>query len=81
MLDDGTKVAVKRLLIHSSLTYDQCETAFMREVELMSKLRHGNLIQLLAYCKDGNERLLVYEYMQNKSLSFYIFGISHSHGS
>jgi len=74
MLDDGTKVAVKRLIIHSSLTYDQCETAFMREVELMSKLRHGNLIQLLAYCKDGNERLLVYEYMQNKSLSFYIFG-------
>jgi len=75
MLNDGTKVAVKRLIVHSSLTYDQCETAFMREVELMSKLRHGNLIQLLAYCKDGNERLLVYEYMQNKSLSFYIFGI------
>ncbi|XP_066347958.1 putative inactive G-type lectin S-receptor-like serine/threonine-protein kinase SRK [Miscanthus floridulus] len=62
------------VIVHSSLTYDQCETAFMREVELMSKLRHGNLIQLLAYCKDGNERLLVYEYMQNKSLSFYIFG-------
>jgi hypothetical protein len=50
----------------------------MREVELMSKQRHVNFIQLLAYCKDGNERLLVYEHMQNKSLSFYIFGIHSS---
>jgi len=46
----------------------------MREVKVMSKLRHGNLIQLLFYCKDGNERVLVYEYMKNKSLDRYIFG-------
>ncbi|KAL6844523.1 hypothetical protein ACP4OV_026196 [Aristida adscensionis] len=71
LLSDGRKVAVKRL--KSSLT-DQGSKAFMREVEVMSKLRHGNLVQLLCYCKDGSEHLLVYEYMQNKNLDLYIFG-------
>ena len=46
----------------------------MREVQLMSELKHDNLAQLLAYCKDGNERILVYEYMENRSLNLYIFG-------
>ncbi|RLM74420.1 hypothetical protein C2845_PM15G23120 [Panicum miliaceum] len=74
ILSDGQKVAVKRLIIRSSRTDDEDEKAFDREVELMSKLRHGNLVQLLAYCKDGSERLLVYEYMRNRSLNFYIHG-------
>lgn len=46
----------------------------MREVEVMSELKHENLARLLAYCKDGNERILVYEYMENRSLNLYIFG-------
>jgi len=46
----------------------------MREVQLMSELKHDNLAQLLAYCKHGNERILVYEYMENRSLNLYIFG-------
>jgi serine/threonine protein kinase len=46
----------------------------MREVKVMSELKHDNLAQLLAYCKDGNERILVYEYMENRSLNLYIFG-------
>ena len=71
-LPDGRKVAVKRL-IQSSLT-DEGVNAFMREVGVMSKLRHGNLLQLLSYCQDGKERILVYEYMKNKSLNLYIFG-------
>ncbi|KAF8660133.1 hypothetical protein HU200_057692 [Digitaria exilis] len=58
-LSDGKKVAIKRLIIQPSHTDDEGEKAFDRELELMSKLRHGNLVQLLAYCKDGNERLLV----------------------
>lgn len=74
-LSDGQKVAVKRLIILSSHTDDEDEKAFDREVELMSKLRHGNLVQLLAYCKDGSDRLLVYEYMKNRSLNFYIHGM------
>ena len=40
-----------------------------------AKLRHANLVSLLAYCDQGNERALVYEYMQNKSLDIYIFGM------
>ena len=71
-LPDGRKVAVKRL-IQYSLT-DEGVNAFVRVVGVMSKLRHGNLLQLLSYCQDGKERILVYEYMKNKSLNLYIFG-------
>ncbi|KAF8651284.1 hypothetical protein HU200_063534 [Digitaria exilis] len=73
-LRDGGKVAVKRL--HSSLI-DEGGEAFMREVEVMPMLRHANLAQLLSYCNEGNERILVYEYMKNKSLNLYIFGEDH----
>jgi serine/threonine protein kinase len=48
---------------------------FTREVELVSELRHDNLVRLLAYCSDDNERILVYEYVQNRSLNLYIFGM------
>lgn len=71
-LPDGRKVAVKKLT-QTSMTDEGTET-FMREVEVMSKLKHENLAQLLAYCKDGNERILVYEFMKNRSLNLYIFG-------
>ncbi|KAL6844525.1 hypothetical protein ACP4OV_026198 [Aristida adscensionis] len=76
-LPNGRKVAVKRLIhpFHS----DESGEAFIREVEVMSKLRHGNLVQLLSYCKDGNERVLIYEFMQNKSLDLYIFGEDPGH--
>jgi hypothetical protein len=40
----------------------------------MSRVRHGNLSQLLAHCIEGDERILVYEYMPKKSLDVYIFG-------
>jgi serine/threonine protein kinase len=46
----------------------------MREVAVMSKLRHDNLVRLLAFSDQANERVMVYEYMQNRSLNLYIFG-------
>ncbi|KAG0527659.1 hypothetical protein BDA96_06G252100 [Sorghum bicolor] len=70
-LTDGRKVAVKR--VTQSYLTDEGVEIFMREVEVMSELKHDNLAQLLAYCKDGNERILVYEYMENRSLNLYIF--------
>jgi serine/threonine protein kinase len=73
-IPDGRKVAVKRII--QSPLVDEGGEAFMREVEVMSKLKHGNLVQLLSYCKDGNEQIIVYEYMKNKSLDLYIFGTS-----
>ncbi|XP_066350085.1 G-type lectin S-receptor-like serine/threonine-protein kinase At4g27290 [Miscanthus floridulus] len=76
-LTDGRKVAVKR--ITQSYLTDEGDEIFMREVQLMSELKHDNLAQLLAYCKDGNERILVYEYMENRSLNLYIFARDPSH--
>ncbi|OEL26180.1 G-type lectin S-receptor-like serine/threonine-protein kinase [Dichanthelium oligosanthes] len=68
----GRKVAVKRLKL-SSLP-NRVLDDFTREVAVMSKLLHDNLVQLLAFRDQGNERLLVYEYMHNRSLNLYIFG-------
>ncbi|CAO2043884.1 unnamed protein product [Urochloa humidicola] len=76
ILPNGRKVAVKKLT-QSSAT-DGGSEDFMREVQVMSRLKHENLAQLLAYCKEGNERLLVYEYMKNRSLNLYIFASDHT---
>uniref|UniRef100_A0A0E0NWT1 Protein kinase domain-containing protein n=1 Tax=Oryza rufipogon TaxID=4529 RepID=A0A0E0NWT1_ORYRU len=58
------KIAVKRLKPSALSTKGLHD--FTREVELMSRVRHGNLSQLLAYCIEGDERILVYEYMPKK---------------
>uniref|UniRef100_A0ACD5V3Z9 Uncharacterized protein n=1 Tax=Avena sativa TaxID=4498 RepID=A0ACD5V3Z9_AVESA len=73
-LAEGRIIAVKRLK-QSALTR-KGKKDFAREVEVMAGLRHGSLLRLLAYYNQGKERILVYEYMQNKSLNIYIFGTS-----
>ena len=47
---------------------------FIMEVLLLSLLRHSNLVYLLGYCTDGDQRLLVYEYMPKGSLEDHLFG-------
>ncbi|XP_037482510.1 receptor-like serine/threonine-protein kinase SD1-8, partial [Triticum dicoccoides] len=71
-LPGGTMVAVKRL--KQSLLTDKGKQHFSREVEVMSTLTHVNLAKLLYYCREGDEWILVYEWMEKKSLNLYIFG-------
>ncbi|KAK1259828.1 Brassinosteroid LRR receptor kinase [Acorus gramineus] len=63
-LKDGNTVAIKKLINVSR----QGDKEFMAEMETIGKIKHRNLVPLLGYCKVGEERLLVYEYMRFGSL-------------
>ncbi|CAH2053591.1 unnamed protein product [Thlaspi arvense] len=67
---DGSQIAVKRLKAWSNRE----EIDFAVEVEVLARIRHKNLLSVRGYCAEGQERLLVYEYMPNLSL------VSHLHG-
>ncbi|KAF9587454.1 hypothetical protein IFM89_002635 [Coptis chinensis] len=71
MLSDGREVAVKKLLV----TSHQGKSQFVAEISTISAVQHRNLVKLYGCCIEGANRLLVYEYLKNKSLDQALFGL------
>lgn len=74
-LKDGSHVAIKKLVRLSH----QGDREFMAEMETLGKIKHRNLVPLLGYCKVGEERLLVYEFMEFGSLEEVLHGRTRDH--
>lgn len=70
-LDDGTKIAVKRM--EAGVISTKALDEFQAEIAVLSKVRHRHLVALLGYSIEGNERILVYEYMPQGALSRHLF--------
>ncbi|KAL5977026.1 hypothetical protein ACLOJK_021364 [Asimina triloba] len=69
-LSDGSLVAVKQL----SAASRQATSQFVTEIATISAVQHKNLVKLYGCCIEGDKRLLVYEYLENKSLDQALFG-------
>ncbi|XP_040971661.1 probable LRR receptor-like serine/threonine-protein kinase At1g07650 [Gossypium hirsutum] len=70
ILLDGTIIAVKQLSSRSK----QGNREFVNEIGMISSLQHSNVVRLYGCCAEGDQLLLVYEYMENNNLALALFG-------
>ncbi|XP_020202722.1 putative serine/threonine-protein kinase isoform X3 [Cajanus cajan] len=70
VLRDGTQVAIKSLSVESK----QGTHEFMTEIDMISNIRHPNLVELIGCCVEGSHRILVYEFLENNSLASSLLG-------
>ncbi|KAJ4951815.1 hypothetical protein NE237_028647 [Protea cynaroides] len=70
VLPNGKEVAIKSLKASSG----QGDREFQAEVEIISRVHHKYLVSLVGYCMDGSQRMLVYEFVPNKTLEFHLHG-------
>ncbi|KAA8546268.1 hypothetical protein F0562_002993 [Nyssa sinensis] len=85
ILEDGRQVAVKRAEVSAASSYavgtkrqEDKDIAFLNELESLSRLNHKNLVPLLGFCEDSNERVLVYEYMNNGTVHDHLYKLQSS---
>lgn len=70
-LPDGRMVAVKQLKAGSG----QGDREFRAEVEIISRVHHRHLVSLVGFCIHDNQRLLIYEFLSNKTLDYHLHGL------
>ena len=71
-LPNGQEIAVKRLSKSSGQGAEQ----FKNEVVVVAQLQHRNLARLLGFCLQGEEKILVYEFVPNKDLDYILYSMS-----